>query len=441
MNESISLSVGQNLKRIRKELNLKQYAITGGKITRNLISLIENDKTPLYEDNAKIIAETMNIALEEKKLDIIIEPEDILNPARYDAKKRADEYIEELKNFLDEKNFEIKEEKLEEIERFLNHWNLSDKKATIYELIGDLCYYKHDLDNEYKYLTRALDYSFIYPQKKDVYKIVLKLVANYINTGKYEEAIRLGNFGLGSQKEMTDRSKGLFYYNIGLAYSHLNRSDNCLEQVNMAKKYIKNVNDNVAIRIMILEGNSFTKKKEYDKALEAYAHALEMLRDHQNDYEGLYLVYINSIEVFINQKNHSKVTEYLDLIMDVFPHLTKMPHYITNAYLDVSDAYSFLKKYDSCEKYLKIALKSAKNKNEKELQSRILLKMFDFYTERDEDEKIDYVMRELTEYISNIPKDDKAALSAKLILYYLKDKDEEKAKKLAQKIINKGGNV
>lgn len=66
MNESISLSVGQNLKRIRKELNLKQYAITGGKITRNLISLIENDKTPLYEDNAKIIAETMNIALEEK---------------------------------------------------------------------------------------------------------------------------------------------------------------------------------------------------------------------------------------------------------------------------------------------------------------------------------------------------------------------------------------
>ena len=64
MNESISLSVGQNLKRIRKELNLKQYAITGGKITRNLISLIENDKTPLYEDNAKIIAETMNIALE-----------------------------------------------------------------------------------------------------------------------------------------------------------------------------------------------------------------------------------------------------------------------------------------------------------------------------------------------------------------------------------------
>ena len=46
--------------------------------------------------------------------------------------------------------------------------------------------------------------------------------------------------------------------------------------------------------------------------------------------------------------------------------------------------------------------------------------MFDFYTERDEDEKIDYVMRELTEYISNIPKDDKTALSAKLILYYLK---------------------
>lgn len=421
-------------------MNLKQYAITGGKITRNLISLIENDKTPLYEDNAKIIAETMNIALEEKKLDIIIEPEDILNPARYDAKKRADEYIEELKNFLDEKNFEIKEEKLEEIERFLNHWNLSDKKATIYELIGDLCYYKHDLDNEYKYLTRALDYSFIYPQKKDVYKIVLKLVANYINTGKYEEAIRLGNFGLGSQKEMTDRSKGLFYYNIGLAYSHLKRPDDCLEQVNMAKKYINNVNDNVASKILIVEGLSFAKKKEYDKALDSYDQALKML-DQQMDYEGLYLAYVNSLEVFINQKDSSKVAEYLDLIMNIFHYLSKMPYYITNAYLDISDAYSFLKEYDSCEKCLKTALKSSKNKNEQNFRSKILLKLFNFYVERNENEKVDYVMKELIEYISNIPKDGKTVLLAKLVSYYLKNNNEEKAKKLAQEIINKGGNV
>lgn len=82
-----NITVGQNLKRIRKELELKQYSITGGKITRNLISLIENDKTPLYEDNAKIIAENMNSNAMEKNMNIYIEPEDILDPKRYDAKK------------------------------------------------------------------------------------------------------------------------------------------------------------------------------------------------------------------------------------------------------------------------------------------------------------------------------------------------------------------
>jgi transcriptional regulator with XRE-family HTH domain len=88
MENKEKITVGQNLKRIREELGLKQYEITGGEITRNLISIIENGKTPLYEINARIISENMNSIMEERGLDVYIEPEDILNPERYEAKKR-----------------------------------------------------------------------------------------------------------------------------------------------------------------------------------------------------------------------------------------------------------------------------------------------------------------------------------------------------------------
>jgi len=38
------LSPGKKLRRIRKDLKIRQHEITGGEITRELISIIENDK-------------------------------------------------------------------------------------------------------------------------------------------------------------------------------------------------------------------------------------------------------------------------------------------------------------------------------------------------------------------------------------------------------------
>lgn len=43
MGENI-LTPGEKIKNIRKDFKIKQSEITGGKITRNLISLIENYK-------------------------------------------------------------------------------------------------------------------------------------------------------------------------------------------------------------------------------------------------------------------------------------------------------------------------------------------------------------------------------------------------------------
>ena len=56
----MDITIGQNLKQIRKRLGIRQHEISGGEVTRNLISLIENDKTPLHERVAKLIAKNIN---------------------------------------------------------------------------------------------------------------------------------------------------------------------------------------------------------------------------------------------------------------------------------------------------------------------------------------------------------------------------------------------
>ncbi len=148
------ITSGENLKRIRNELNLKQVEIVGGEITRNLISLIENDRTSLTEKSARIICKNINKTTMERNLDIYIEPKDILIPERYEANKKADTYIKELKELIKTKNFIIDIEYINEIELFLNKWNLTYKKTKIYELIADIYYNLRDYHSEYTYVIK-----------------------------------------------------------------------------------------------------------------------------------------------------------------------------------------------------------------------------------------------------------------------------------------------
>ena len=429
-----NITVGQNLKRIRKELELKQYSITGGKITRNLISLIENDKTPLYEDNAKIIAENMNSNAMEKNMNIYIEPEDILDPKRYDAKKDADVYIEGLRKRLEENHLEIRPEELQKVELFLNNWNLSDKKIIIYELWADMYYKARDFENEHMYLTKAWEYSFMYPKRKGNYRIISNLISNCINSGKYEEAIRLGNLGLLSQKNLTDNDKKVFHYNNALAYSYLNKFDDGLRELAIAKKYNLNANDKLERKILVSEGFCYVKKGEYGKALNAYNLALRMLNTNKN-YDELCLIYTNMMEVFVKSKDSKKISEYLNLVINLLHDLEDNSSYIIKIYLEIANAYLFLKKYNSSEEYLLKALKVTRINDEKDLHSKILLKLFNLYIEKNEIKKIDDLMEELIQEVSNIQKDDRFVLLLNLILY----NKEEKNKDFVQKILNKGG--
>lgn len=58
--QTVGLTIGQRIRMVRKYLGVKQYEITSGKITRNLISAIENDKVRLTPENARLIYDNLN---------------------------------------------------------------------------------------------------------------------------------------------------------------------------------------------------------------------------------------------------------------------------------------------------------------------------------------------------------------------------------------------
>ena len=59
MDDANLLTPGEKIKKIRKDFKIKQNEITGGKITRNLVSLIENNRADLTASTAEIIANSI----------------------------------------------------------------------------------------------------------------------------------------------------------------------------------------------------------------------------------------------------------------------------------------------------------------------------------------------------------------------------------------------
>lgn len=435
--EEDKITIGENLKKIRKDLNLRQYQLAGDQITRNLISLIENDRTPIYYNVANIISKNINKIIHEKGMDIYIQPEDILNPDRYEARKQANVYIDKIKHHLTEKKYEFDIEELNEIETFLNKWNFIDKKVKAYELLGDIYYKAKDSNKEYYYYLKALEVSYEYPYMKERYKIILKLVYNCIVTEKFDEAIRLCNFALSTQDDIPNKYKGIFYYNSGLAYYHKKDYSRCLDELIYAKYYI-NFDDYREIkRILMLEGICNSQIENYDGALRSYNKLLKTIENF-DDPEEMCLIYINIMQTYANKENKQEVVKYHDKVMDYLEIIDENSTYLPEILFGLSGIYYFLEKYDSYEKYLNFALKLSKNNEEINLFQDVFLKLIDFYIETEQIDKINLLAKKCRTQIYNIEMNKNFVIILKILYNLIDQNDNLEAKILIENLLYKG---
>lgn len=435
MNEQVEVTVGGNLKRIRKDLGLRQHEIAGDDITRNLISLIENDKAVLYDTAANIMAKNINRILDEKNLNIFIKPDDLLNPHRYNARKKADEYISELEAMLISKEFIFEPEELNEIEAFLNQWDLVDKKVRIYELLGDIFYITNNLSKEYYYYFKALESSYDYPNMRGRYKLALKLVYNCIVTGKNEEAINLCNYMLISQDDLSDKSKGAFYYNIALAHGNLKESDKCLKALNKAKHFFNRSDYRNLKNVFMLEGNCYFWIGDYTNALQCYNKILDIL-DEENTLDEICATYVNIILIYMKKDDKKNVIKYLDKVMVKLPYVDENSFYLTEVYFEISNVLLYLKRYDACEVYLNVALALASKNDKRGLYKKYLGSLMELYIEANYLDKLSSLLKTLEDEIANIKLNEESTLVLKLLLYFMKQNSTEVAVDLIENLLN-----
>ncbi|MTI47846.1 MAG: tetratricopeptide repeat protein [Firmicutes bacterium] len=385
MKERTNMTLGENLKSIRKELGLRQHEIVGDEITRNLISMIENNKTPLYYRTAKLIADNINRISKERNLDIHIDPEDIMDPRRIEAKKQADRYIEKLQSYIRNNHYEVEEYYIREIEAFLKKWNISDKKVVIYELLGKISYHYNDLQRQYNYLTRGLENYFVNPIKKDIHKLVMSLIGNCIFTGRYREAINLSNLDCMSADRLSDELKVKLNFNVALAYKNLERYDKALYYLQELKKYIGSNNSEGLRKSLILEGICYNEKGQEDKAIEIYLKAIQILDDEDKEKA---VVYANILDIYVSQKDKERAEEYRNKLVSLLPIFESANEYISNIYYNLAEASELLGQNDLAEEYYKKSIIKAVEFNKIDYAIKGQLTLLDLYSRTNSEDKI-----------------------------------------------------
>ncbi len=438
--EEVILSPGEKVRRIRGYLGLKQYEITGGKVTRNLISYIENGKTKLVKDTAKIIVDSMNEFSKEKKIPLNIDVEYIMLDEISQARNLLEKYIDNLKKHINDINdFEIG---LNKAEKILKDWDIIDKKAEIYEIAGNHYYRQELIDESYINYLKSLE-SYIRTSNN------LKVVQIYVELGRcaiwlknYQEAINLNNHACVILKRSEIEDQEIFrriLYNNALAFRSVKKYDKSLA---ILQKLEGNMGEEITqkqhLDVLLSKANCYLGLENYAVAEEIYNEILNITKD-----TGVLVIeaiaYQNLSDVYAKYNDIERAIQSLEKSIEIRlknNDFYNNSFYLSRAYLSLGKLFNKIFKHSLAEKKLIIALEEALNVRDTSLQANIYKELLNSYIACDDTKGIDRIVKEIKETTTDNSKINEMKDIFFQAAHYYINKDIEKSANLLSFSLN-----
>lgn len=394
------LSPGKKIKKIRKELKINQREITGGEITRELISIIENDKSTLTVPVAKIITDNINRICEERKIDFNLKAEYLLEDVQAQVNNIADKYIE----FLCKNEENISEDftkKVEEIEVFFRKYDAPEKKMIVYEKIGDILRGEKEYSKSYIYYIKALENHKGLDRDVRVVSVLQKLGGICMNLGDDNESLNFNSLALKYDDIITEELMYNLLYNNTLAYMHLNNYDKALQEIEHIQNTFKVLNKERIFEINILKANCLRYKKLYNEVLELNVHMLSTL-DKNRDIEKRILVTGNILDIYTVLKDLNNVGIYIDKLISLLNSYDKVreSYHCPNAYNQLGISYELIGNIELSIEAYKKSIELSKYQRNKRILIKSLDKLLDVLIKERNLEEINKYKNEFIELIS-----------------------------------------
>lgn len=434
------LSPGKKIKRIRKDLKISQKEITGGLVTRELISIIENDKCTLTPTVAKIITDNINKICKERNIDFNVDTEYLLEDINSQANKIANKYIDFLCNNENNISKDFSKD-IDEIESFLRKYDLPNKKTIIYEKIGDILKKQKKFNSCYIYYIKAFENYNNMINDIRVFKLLVNLGNVCLYLCRDKEALDFNNLALIYNNNVDESLKYKVLFNNILAYMHLDKHDTALLEIDHILNTFKNLNKEKSFNLNILKVNCFRYKKFYTEALRLNQSMLIGLNF--DDAENIILITANILDIYTMIKDIKNTEIYLNKLLYLTDNYEKADesYHSPNAYNQIGLSATLINKLDLAIKYYKKSIYVSKVQKNLRILLLSLDQLLDILIKEKNIEEINSFKNEIIELLSlDIIFSDISPIF-KLMNFYNEIEDRESLRNLLEFILehnNKG---
>lgn len=412
----VILSPGKKIRNIRKEFKIRQHEITGGEITRNLISIIENDKASLTSHVADILAENINKICEKKGVDFRTSPEYLMESEETQANRMADKFIEYLDKCWD-KLLDDFDTTIEKIEIFLVKYDIFEKKVMIYQKIGDIYTKNHDFYKAYTYYIKAYENSSRLSNESCFLKLIEKIGGCCVSLKKYKEALDFNNFALMYKESIPRNIHYALLFNNILIYKNTGSFDKALSSIEYIENNLCDLIHN-KFDLFTLKANCLKQKKSYTDALEIHKYIFNMFTS--DNVEQKLIAACNTLEIYMTMNDLKNLKYWLNKSSSLIAEYEILPVrvYSPSIYYDLGISYKTVHNTEMAEMYLLKSIKAGEKYNNKEAILNSMNELFDTYAAENNMPSLDNLKNKLLELISMNFISSNNVLILKFINYY-----------------------
>ncbi|MDR1774204.1 MAG: tetratricopeptide repeat protein [Clostridioides sp.] len=361
------LSLGEKIKKLRKDKNLTLKELAGDRITAAQISHIERDKSHTSYEVLEYLSERLDVSVE-----YLLENKEI------QSKKIVENLIVESEILVKTNKFEKAEMKLNKAIDICEEFELDDI-GKCYFLIADIRKREHNLDDAIEKIQKALYFFIKNEDKTNIFLSYIKIGEVYIDREIHIVAIdylKLAQQMLGSIKDENSITKEEFsdsvkrlYNNFVTCYSRDNNPENALiyiqklEEIDQIKP--KQLNE------LLIEAESLFKVGNYDSSKEVYEEALKIVNEDESK-DIMADIYFNMADVYTKSGDVENALVYSNKAFEI--NKNSQDDKLIKSLFRVTDAYINKKDYDLAIKYCKIALATALRNRDKKTEFEALKK-------------------------------------------------------------------
>lgn len=415
MKEFNILTPGEKIKNIRNRFEIRQEDITGGDITRNLISIIENNKANLTEPVAKILVYNINNICKERNIEFSVTEEYLLEDVVSQAKKIADEYIEEI-NALKENEITTVKDKLFEIDVFLKKYKTEEKKTILFREIGIKFLEIKQYSRAFDYFLKAYESSI---SKGSTTNALIKLGICSMYLSKYDDAINYYNLLLDLNEDPNMQYVAKF--NLAICNKKLEKFDDATNLLNDIVKNHENILSNSLqeyIETNVLMATCLYKMKSFNKSISLYK---ELLKKVDSEKDEVFIL-ANLADVYREIKDYAKLEKVCEKIKNkIKDDIHFMNLYECTVYTYLSRNLIAINDREGAKDLLLKAIEAFKTGTSTiylEDIEKVFIDLLNMLVEDDDEEAIEYLKNEFFELIQKemFPRGSITAL--KFIKYY-----------------------